>query len=37
MTRRTKKVLEFFLWAAVSVVTAVILVSVSERILPTNF
>lgn len=31
------KLLEFLFWAALSVAIAVILVSLSERLLPTNF
>jgi hypothetical protein len=31
------KLLELLLWAAVSLVTAVVLISLSERLLPTNF
>ena len=39
MTSRSRKsrVLEFLVWTAVSIATAVILVSLSERLLPTNF
>ncbi|MGH2792450.1 MAG: hypothetical protein ACRDJ0_15885 [Actinomycetota bacterium] len=37
--RRTWKsrLLELLVWAAVSVVTALILIALSERLLPTNF
>jgi hypothetical protein len=31
------RALEFLLWAALSIVTAVVMVSLSERLLPSNF
>ncbi len=31
------RALELFLWAVLSVVTAVVMVSLSERLLPSNF
>ena len=34
---RKARVLEFLAWTLVSIATAVILVSLSERLLPTNF
>jgi hypothetical protein len=34
---RKARFVEFLLWAAVSIATAVIMVSLSERLLPTNF
>lgn len=34
---RGSKLLEFLFWAAVSIATAVVLVSLSEKLLPTNF
>lgn len=34
---RKARLLEFFAWALVSIATAVILVSLSESLLPTNF
>lgn len=39
MTKRPLKhrLLELALWAAVAIITAVILVSMSERLLPENF
>lgn len=38
MTSRTKKrILEFLLWAGVAVLTAVILIQVSDKVLPSNF
>lgn len=39
MTKRPLKyrLLELALWTAVAIITAVVLVSMSERLLPTNF
>ncbi|MGI8407074.1 MAG: hypothetical protein ACR2L3_00980 [Actinomycetota bacterium] len=34
---KTSRFLEFFFWLAVSIATAVILVTMSEQLLPTNF
>jgi hypothetical protein len=38
MKSRTKRrILEFLLWTAVAIATAVILTLVSDKVLPTNF
>jgi hypothetical protein len=38
MTPRTKRrILEFLLWSAIAIATALILIQVSDRVLPTNF
>lgn len=34
---RTARIAEFLVWSAVAIITAVILVQLSERLLPTNF
>jgi hypothetical protein len=34
---RKARVVEFLIWSAVAIITALILVQLSERILPTNF
>jgi hypothetical protein len=35
--RAKRRILEFLLWTAVAIATAVILTMVSDRVLPTNF
>jgi len=34
---RKSRLLEFLLWTAVAIATALILISLTERLLPTNF
>ena len=35
--RAKRRILEFLLWSAVAIGTALILISVSDKVLPTNF